>query len=775
MSEPITLFSEEFQNKKHALFDKQDKEDLQKYCLKNSEYLYYTYLNDQSAIPISIYADFQTLRLYARGNQPVEKYLDVLTPKNKGEKERKSFMNISKDILPIIPKFRNVFLGMFNKIEHDVTVFAVNERADEAKNNYKFSICAEKELKAFHDEFEQKTGMSVRKTDMPFVPETIAELDMYMSFGGFKLKEEIAIKMFLDETLYISNWKDIKTQIFEDAFDVGLISVKEYIEPVTKKIKGKYIDPQYLIAQYSRSNTFDNIRRAGNFEFYTISQLRETGKFSEDELLSIAQKYQGLLGNAQLNNFLNQYDYYQVNGVYIYDLFKIIVLENEWFNDDTITSVSITNKYGNTNTTIVDDDYSKKNNENRKVKKEKLRKVYEAKWIVGSDIVFDYGLKEDVAYPPKLSYHIYKIADKSAVSTIIPIADNMQLSWMRFQNAQSMARPAGVEINIDMLKNISMGGKGISEMDVLKIFNQMGHLLYSGTTHHSKINNQGSPIKEMEGGLGRQLNEFITTFDFNLKMMQSILGINDVAAGENPRPGALVGTSEIAINATTNSLQPVYNAYISVKERFCRACVDRLQVLAKFGDITIYDTSIGKVGTQVIVIGKDINQYDYALRIELKPTDEDKKIILNAALESLKSKRQGGAGIKMSDFMFVKRQLQAGNSLYAESYLAYKEEQSEKEKDKSAEKNMQQNSQIQQETEKMKQQIYAMQKQIDLQHDVALETKKTELEMQVKKLDEQLKEQEIRLKGNIDAQHIVIKEHMGKEYAQPTKVNTVEQ
>ena len=56
--------------------------------------------------------DIALLRLYSQGRQPVEKYLDILCPKDKHQK-RKSYMDLSTDPISIIPKFRSIVIGKF--------------------------------------------------------------------------------------------------------------------------------------------------------------------------------------------------------------------------------------------------------------------------------------------------------------------------------------------------------------------------------------------------------------------------------------------------------------------------------------------------------------------------------------------------------------------------------------------------------------------------------------------------------------------------------------
>ena len=74
-----------------------------KYCKEWCEAAYSLYVKDQSGIRYSSIEDMKMAKLYAEGRQPIEKYLDILCPKDKVTGERMSYMDISLDILSIIP------------------------------------------------------------------------------------------------------------------------------------------------------------------------------------------------------------------------------------------------------------------------------------------------------------------------------------------------------------------------------------------------------------------------------------------------------------------------------------------------------------------------------------------------------------------------------------------------------------------------------------------------------------------------------------------------
>ena len=97
-------------------------------------------------MPYSVRSEIDLYRLYSIGNQPVEKYMDRLAPKDPRTQTRNGYMNISWDIIPIIPKFREIILGMFEKMDYDVYADAIDEKAEDERDYLKWRSWALKTL-----------------------------------------------------------------------------------------------------------------------------------------------------------------------------------------------------------------------------------------------------------------------------------------------------------------------------------------------------------------------------------------------------------------------------------------------------------------------------------------------------------------------------------------------------------------------------------------------------------------------------------------------------
>jgi len=660
------------------------------WCLKYAEAIYSQYLRDRSGILYSKRDEMYLYRKYAEANQPVEKYMEILCPSDPHTHERKGFMNMSWDIVSIVPKFRAIIIGLFNKIDHDITANGINEKADEERMIQQWKMWAEKKLSGFFSQFGDEFDLQASTDDLPGLPESLEELQMFKEIGSFKLKEEISMEVALADSFYRSKWKDTKDKLYEDLFDLGIACVKDAVDPHTQAVQTSYIDPIDLIVRYSRSKTFDKISHAGFVDHMTISQLRTAVKnahnsnMNEDDLKNVARQYSGYESNPHVY----QYDYYtydQDSGTYPYDEVTVDVLDCEWFSSDIVNFEKKKSESGESRVYRKDYDYSTNGNEKRTALKAEKKVVYRCKWLVGTPFVFDWGLQFDVPRPSKreanLSFHIYKLTNKSMLSQIISNVDDIQLAVLKLRNAAANAAPKGLSIEYDSLLNMSLGGQKMDPLEILTIYRRQGDIIYKATTHHSQRNALGGakPVSENEGGIGALLNELLTLIDANLNMIRGSLGISQPVDGTTPPPKMLVGVGQMAQGAMNNVLQNLYKGYIFLKESTAKNMALRHQLVARYKERNVHKRSIGGVIVETLKIGAELTAMQFGIKLEARPNDEMKERVRTQATSLRVAAEQGRPGISAADYMFIERALENGNLKYAQAVMAYKEAKSIKE------------------------------------------------------------------------------------------------
>jgi hypothetical protein len=202
--------------------------------------------------------------------------MDRLSPRDKKTNKRKGYMNVSWDILSVVPKFKRVVMGMLDKMEYDVFIDALDEKSISDKESMKWRVWANKVLSEALEEDPAANAANEGMPQMPgmpnFVPNSVEELEMMKDLGSFKLAIEIAYEKALNWSYDMSSWEDIKRRIFSDLFDIGIAMVKDYVDPISKQVKSRYVNPRDAIISYSSDPSHKNMKIAGEMRKMTIAQ-----------------------------------------------------------------------------------------------------------------------------------------------------------------------------------------------------------------------------------------------------------------------------------------------------------------------------------------------------------------------------------------------------------------------------------------------------------------------------------------------------------------------
>jgi len=683
---------------------KKDEQWGRKWC----EAMYAKYKSGKTAIPYATVAEFASLRELADGNQDVRQYQKVLLDITDPNAAMTGYMNINWDIPTILPKFLRVVEGMMEQTDHQVVATAVDPSSTEEKENAKLEMQYRMKFKEALSYIDQSIGID-RSNE--YVPETMEELELYDGAGGFKLAKEIEIEQGLDYTFYISHWKEIKKQLIRDACVINCLATKDCTDQYTKRVKVRYVDPAAYVGQYSKHNDHRNMEYGGEIIQVLVSDLRKLNPdIPEHELMQLARDSVGIHGNPTMESYSYDADAHSAT----YDGFLVDVLDGEWFSVNSRYRTTRQTQYGNP--LSYDSEWGKMlETEKKKTEKFDIKVVYKCKWIIGTRYTYDFGLQYDVPRPGKkeveLSYHLYKLPYRSLVSLSATFVHQMVSAYFKLQNAIAKARPSGIAIELTALQNLSLGGKKLEPLELIRIFTQTGDLLYKSTTHKGIPNTPGGlkPIQELQGGIGVALSDFITVWEFNANAVRDITGINQIADASTPNPEQSVGGSEIAMAATNNALRSIYSGYLDIKEQTAKNISLRLQLLIKHDKeaYTGYMPVIGNLGVQVISVGADTVDADYFIKYEAKPTDKRKEVILAAATQAMNPDRDGVIGIELADFLMIERLLESGSLKYAEAFLNYKSKKNKERQQKLQEANMNLDKQREQEAIKLKNELMA--------------------------------------------------------------------
>ena len=683
------------------------------------------WLKDQTAIPYNKLTEISELRDLANGNQDVTRYQKILLDESEEGGEMEGYMNINFDVFSVMPKFIRVVEGMMEQTEHQVVCTAIDPKSSKEKEELKLRAAFNMKYSAVISEIEAGLGI---ENGQAFMPESAEELDLYAGMGGFKLARETEMEEGLDYTFYISEWKEIKQKLIKDLLTFNAICVKDYTDNHTRKVKARYVDPAMFVGQYSNSYDHKNMEWAGEIVQESVSTiLKQDPSIDPEKLRSLIKQYNGINGNPQLTDTEIGVDFSKTMNNVKWSNFLLDVLDFEW--------KSINSEYWTSRKTqfdeelVYEEEWGKvRNTDKKKTDIYDIHVIYKAKWVVGTDIVFDFGLQHDIPRPEgkevALSYHFYKYPDKSVVQSSEPALHQIALAHLKLQNAIAQAAPAGISIEYTSLQNMKLGASKMEPLEILKIRKQQGDLLFKATTHKGQVNIPGGyrPVQELAGGIGPQLDEFIKIFTVYTEFIREATGINQIADASTPNPEQSVGGSELAIAATNNALRPIYSAYINIKERVARNSSMRLQLLIKHNNEAYegYVPVLGRIGAQIISISADVVDANYYIKYEAKPTDKRKEIIRQAAIQAMAPDRDGTKSIELPDFLLIERLLENGNLKYAEAFLNYRSKKNKEKQLQLQRENMMLDAKREQEAIALKHQLEMEKKKFDTDEDIRL-------------------------------------------------------
>jgi len=711
------------------------------------------WLRDKTAIPYSKIREIGELRDLANGNQDVSKYQKILLDESEDGSGVEGYMNVSFDVFSVMPKFLRVVEGMMEQTDHQVIATAVDPKSSKEKEEEKLRTAFNMNYREIIGEIEKGLGID---NDNQFMPESVDELDLYTGMGGFKLSRETEIEEGLDYTFYISDWKEIKKKLIKDIFTFNACCAKDYTDNYAKKVKARYVDPAMFIGQFSKRNDYRDMTFGGEVTQVSVATIvKQDPKVDLLKLQELAKGYNGINGNPQLSDAQIGTDYSKGGGC-AWNSFLLDVLDFEWKSINSEYWTKRATKYGSD--LLYEEDWGViKDSEKKKTNVYNIHVVYKGQWVIGSDIVFDFGLQHDIPRPDgkevALSYHFYKYDEKAIVQSAEPCVHQIALAHIKLQNALAQAAPAGISIEYTSLMNMKLGGNKMKPLELLKMRKQNGDLIYKATTHKGQLNIPGGyrPVQELQGGIGTQLDEFIKIFELYINFIREVTGINQIADASTPNPEQSVGGSELAIAATNNALRPIYSAYIATKEKVAKNACMRMQLLIKHNKKALegYVPVFGRAGVQILSVSADVVDANYYIKYEAKPTDKRKETIRAAAIAAMQPDKDGTKSIELPDFLLIERTLENGNLKYAEAYLNYRSRKNKEKQLQLQRENMEIDKQREQEGIQMKNKLETEKTKLETDEKIRFEKAKLELTEEYKVKDHERKLEEIALQSTM--------------------------
>jgi len=676
--------------------------------------------------------NFHRLRLYARGEQSIQKYKDELSINGD-----LSYLNLDWKPVPIIPKFVDIVVNGIAERTYDVKAYSQDPASVQKRTAYMESILKDMRTADFNNAAYEEFGVNLYDNDPNTLPENEEELQLHMQLNykdSIEIAEEEAINNVFDHNKY----NLIKKRLDYDIATVGMAAVKnEYT--TSEGINIKYVDPSDLVYSYTDSPYFEDIYYVGEIRRVSVVDLKKQYPELTDE--DIQKHVENQASNTKLYNKSYSTADAEDNS-YAY----ILYFEYKTYKDQ-VHKIKETST-GASKAIKKDDTFDPPKDQRSRFEKvnRTIEVIYCGAKIVGSEKMLSWKLAENMTRPKsntvkaQFSYNIvaprmYKGKVESLVSRMTTFADMIQLTHLKLQQVLSRMVPDGVYLDADGIAEIDLGnGTNYNAQEALNMYFQTGSVIGRSMTQDGEFNNGKVPIQELQSSASQsKINSLINSYNYYLQMIRDVTGLNEARDGSTPDKNALVGLQKIAAANSNTATRHVLQGGLYLTLKTAEAISLRISDVLEFGPTKeSFIQSIGKYNVATLNEMSKLQLHDFGIFLELSPDEEEKQLLENNIQMSLQKDQ-----INLEDAIDIR---EIKNLKLANQYLKLRRKQK-----------FEQDRQIQQENIQMQTQSNAQAAQAAAQADVQKQQAITQSKAQLAEVQADLdmeklqKEAEIKL------------------------------
>jgi len=532
---------------------------------------------------------FAELRSYARNKQDVDKYKTFM--RSLGEADQKSpERNISWQTIPVLRGPRLRMIDKLQAIQPDLQprtndITSANEKATRLN---RMKIAAD----------PRTQGMAADNPYFnPELPNGIAsqeDIDTYSILGGPTLEIEAKLKDLLDKYLMTQDTFSVLKMCQQDIVDLNFAAVHVNKRAGHDDFRIEYIDPANFVMRRTIYPDAHDVDYMGYLRFQTLKEVAEESNVTEEELIEIAQRYAGILNNpasvartGAREQYVRDFSWYANRRVSILTLYFIVREPEKYVVGQHKTGSRIFDKVE------LDSRLDKRQEKKgKKIEALTIHKLYKCKWVVGTDMVYDYGLAEDVVYEkanngylyPQIPIVVFNGTEPSFIEDAIGLVDDIQIAVFKLRNTIRKMAP-GPRMVLDksrMAPSVAIGGKSYTILEMLQKFQEEGlfvvETISDGAFSNEQDNHRMRPFEFVPTGILEDIQALTTYIEQKKQELYTATNYNPVADGTNIIPDLLKGVMEGAQNATNSALMPMVRDYFDFYLRIGKFIKSLIQI-----------------------------------------------------------------------------------------------------------------------------------------------------------------------------------------------------
>ncbi len=612
------------------------------------------------AAPSSFYTA-SMLRDYGRGMQSSDTYRQQFDPQGANSTTVAEIGQYSglrfQNIISIIQQKKAVIMAEANALPNQIDANAISPLARNEKQQAKELLLIQKDMdrdlafasarmglmKPMKSDFsKQALGQSTLASNAIHLDvEDESEADVYME-THYKPRVCRAAELTFDALANVLNWDEIKKALLHDALDYGRSAHRVFMSPVTGMPDIECLDSPLLeLGTHKLEDASDSeswrypyrwtIGHAANHLKMTMEEARDL--FKRANIASgMFMDARGQYYNTTNYNF-NTYiptsdDFERVYVNFFYAEVKstdIYTYEAKQWDDGDIKTLR------KKKADYEPPPYSKKKTRESR----QCRTVYKGYYCPITDTVYGFGKLENQIrekgkeqYPPfSLVYRLY--SHRSFVSQLLPIADQIQLNFLKLEQCVLKALPPGYAIDMDAMASLDLGQAGKWEdRELLRMFLQTGtiivkHVKEDGT---AVMPNGGSPIEHLKNGLDPNIGLYWNNIQNLIMLADSITGINRVVSGEAAQPRTNEMSLQLAAQGAQKSIYNIISGFNKLTADTANQLLIYVQDLSKSkgSGWEAIKNMVGAINADIVESMDDLHLHQLGIKTRQKMSDGER-------------------------------------------------------------------------------------------------------------------------------------------------------
>ena len=677
--------------------------------------------------------DFYRLRLYSRGQQPVDSYKSKMAVNGDLSK-----LNLDWKPVPVMEKFIDIVVNGMSDRMFTPKAYSQDAASAEKRNSYQQNIEKDMIAEPFLTQTQEEFGINAFNVPKDELPENDQELQLHMQLRykpAIEIAEETAISTVMD----MNDFHETKWRFDYDVTTIG-IGIIRHRYSYTEGIKIEYVDPANTVYSYTEDPYFKDVFYWGEIKTVPILELKKINpRLTDSEIAEIQ-----VLGTSWSSQ-------YGINQPHQGSIFNKDVVNLLYFNYKTDKKFIYKNKKldnGGERVIQRDESFKAPLEEEGEAPFEKLEKKidvwYDGVMILGTSHLLKWELMENMVKPDAsfqkvepnyiaVAPRVFKGNIRSLADRMISATDMIQLTHLKMQQVQAKLVPDGVFLDADGLADIKFGDGGeYTPQKALDMYFATGSVIGRSYTGEGEYNQAKVPIQQLNSSSGgSKMAALINVYNFEMASIRDLTGLVGRDAS-TPDKDSLVGIQKLAALNSNVATKHILDAGLFMMKKLSESISVRISDILEYSeDKEEFANQIGKYNVAMLDDIKNLPLASFGISIEISPDEEEKSTMENNISIALNRME-----ITLSDAIDIRliRNIKTANEL-----LKLRQKQKQKTDSRNEDKKMEMQAAINNQSQAAAAESSIAKTQAESQSKIAIENAKSQGDMALESHRAQLK------------------------------------